>query len=122
GQFGTIAYLWRERDPAFAAEMQWMYRQQGAPPEPVVGGFVPSLAGFRSLLLDRTLPEKAPGYRSEWFPRTGVILRSHFPSARETQLHLVAGPNHAHYDRDSGSFTLWGKGRVVANDFGYYGH
>ncbi|MCU1376750.1 MAG: hypothetical protein JWO68_4036, partial [Actinomycetia bacterium] len=121
GQFGTIAYLWRERDPRFASEMQWMYRQQGSFPEPGIGGFAASLAGFRSILLDKSLPERAPPYRSEWFPRTGVMLRNHFPSARETQLHLIAGPNHEHYDFDSGSFTLWGKGRVVANDFGYYG-
>jgi hypothetical protein len=35
---------------------------------------------------------------------------------------LIAGTNHAHYDKDSGSFTLWGKGRLIANDFGYYGY
>jgi hypothetical protein len=121
GQFGTLAYLWRDRDPRFASEMQWMYRQHGSVPDPGIGGFSPSLAGFRSLLLDPRLPEKVPAYVSEWFPRTGVILRSHFPSARETQLLLIAGTNHEHYDFDSGSFTLWGKGRVVANDFGYYG-
>lgn len=121
GLFGTVAYLWRQRDPAFAAEMQWMYRQHGAYPEPVIGGFLPSLAGYRSVLLDRALPEKAPAYGSEWFPRTGVVLRNHFPSRRETQLHLIAGTNHEHYDRDSGSFTLWGKGRLIANDFGYHG-
>ena len=32
---------------------------------------------------------------------------------------MIAGPNHAHYDDDSGSITLWGKGRIVADDFGY---
>ncbi len=122
GQFGTIAYLWRERDPVFASEMQWMYRQHGSWPEPGVGGFAPSLAGFRGFLFDKTLPAKAPAYESELFPRTGVILRNHFPSARENQLHLIAGSNHEHYDRDSGSFTLWGKGRIIANDFGHSGH
>jgi hypothetical protein len=121
GEFGIVASLWKDRDPAFAAEMQWMYRQQGSSPAPGVGGFFPTLAGYRTVLLDPTIPETAPTYASAWFPRTGVMLRSHFPSARETQLHLIAGSNHAHYDRDSGSFTLWGKGRVIANDFGYYG-
>jgi hypothetical protein len=121
GEFGTVAYLWRTRDPAFASEMQWMHRQQGSYVEPGVGGFAATLAGFRRLLADNALAEKAPAYRSEWFARTGVVMRSHFPSARETQLHLIAGTNHEHYDRDSGSYTLWGKGRVVANDFGFNG-
>ncbi|HEX2826075.1 MAG TPA: hypothetical protein VHP37_07000 [Burkholderiales bacterium] len=122
GEFGTIAYLWRGRDPKFASEMQWMYRAQGSFPTPGIGGFFASLAGFRALLLDPAVPESPPGYSSEMFPKTGVILRSGFPSARETQLHMIAGTNHAHYDRDSGSFTLWGKGRVIADDFGYYGY
>ncbi|HOF89751.1 MAG TPA: hypothetical protein PLZ36_16860, partial [Armatimonadota bacterium] len=55
----------------------------------------------------------------ELFPKTGVILRDAFPSPRETQLHMIAGSNHDHYDDDSGSITLWGKGRVIADDFGY---
>jgi hypothetical protein len=122
GEFGIVAYLWKDRDPEFASEMQWMYVEQGAYSDPGVGGFFPSLAGYRKILKDDTIPPKFPAYQTEWFPRTGVILRSHFPSDRETQLHLIAGTNHAHYDRDSGSFTLWGKGRIIANDFGYYGN
>lgn len=37
-------------------------------------------------------------------------------------LHLIAGQNHDHYDKDSGSITIWGKGRIIADDFGYQGH
>jgi hypothetical protein len=121
GTFGTVAHLWKTRDPRFAAEMQWMYRQQGSFAAPGVGGFFPALAGFRKILLDTAIAPTAPAYTSEWFPSTGVMLRSHFPSDRETQLHLIAGDNHTHYDQDSGSFTLWAKGRIVANDFGYHG-
>ena len=55
------------------------------------------------------------------FPQTGAILRHHFGGERETQLHIVAGSNHAHYDYDSGSITIWGKGRLIADDFGYEG-
>ena len=51
--------------------------------------------------------------------RRGAALG--FPSDRETQLLLIAGRNHDHYDHDSGSFTLWGRGRLLANDFGYNG-
>src|ERR1051325_2547542 len=72
-------------------------------------------------MLDPNIPETAPSYKSEWFPKTGVILRSGFPSPHETQLHMIAGSNHDHYDLDSGSITLWGKGRVLADDCGYSG-
>jgi len=71
------------------------------------------------MLIDPALPAKAPAYGSELFPQTGVILRHAFPSERETQLHMIAGANHDHYDLDSGSITVWGKGRIVADDFGY---
>ncbi len=121
GEFGTLAYLWKDRDPEFAARMQWMYHQHQSYPLPGIGSGYPGLAGFRGLLLDPTLPEKAPAWGSELFPQTGVVLRSGFPSARETMLYLIAGNNHAHYDNDSGSITLWAKGRILADDFGYYG-
>jgi hypothetical protein len=121
GEFGIVAALWRDKDPRFASEMQWMYRQHGAFAAAGVGGLFPMLAGYRQLLIDPSIPEKPPAYTSELFPRTGVVLRNGFASDRETQLHLIAGSNHAHYDRDSGSITLWGKGRLIANDFGYYG-
>ena len=85
------------------------------------GGFFPTLAGYRTLLGHDGIAPKAPIYGSEWFPETGVVLRSGFPSDRETQLLLIAGRNHDHYDHDSGSFTLWGRGRLLANDFGYNG-
>jgi hypothetical protein len=122
GEFGLIASLWKHKDPEFAANMQWMHQQQGAPAEPGLGGFYPTLAGFRQALLDHSIVAKPPAYQSELFPQTGVVLRDHFPSDRETQLYLIAGANHEHYDQDSGSFTLWGKGRLIANDFGYEGY
>src|SRR5262249_48640159 len=122
GEFGLVASLWKLKEPTFAANMQWMHQQQGSPTEPGLGGFYPTLAGFRQLLIDPSIVAKPPAYGSELFTQTGVMLRSHFPSDRETQLHLIAGANHEHYDQDSGSFTLWGKGRLIANDFGYEGN
>lgn len=121
GIFGHMAVLWRERDPQFAANMQWMHRQHGSPSVPGIGGGYPTLAGFRTLLLDADLPAAAPDWKSELFPEAGVMLRNGPASARETQLYLIAGRLHDHYDDDSGSFTLWGKGRLLANDFGYTG-
>ena len=120
-EFGLMAALWRDHDPEFAAQMQWMHVEGGSYPEPGIGGFFPTLAGFRELLSDPSIPRQAPTWGSELFPQTGAILRNGFPGDRETQLHMIAGSHHAHYDYDSGSITLWGKGHVVADDFGYYG-
>ncbi|HOF86495.1 MAG TPA: hypothetical protein PLZ36_00140 [Armatimonadota bacterium] len=120
GEFGIVAFLFRDRDPEFAAQMQWMHRQHKSFPYPGIGGGYPAFAGYRALMIDPAIPERAPAWGSELFPETGVILRTGFPDPRETQLYLIGGTNHAHYDDDSGSITIYGKGRILADDFGYY--
>jgi len=120
GEFGNAAFLWKEKDPAFAAQLQWMHRQQGSPTRPGVGGRWPVMAGYRSLFFDETLPEAVPAYGSELFPETGVVLRNRYASGNETMLYLIAGSHYQHYDYDSGSITLWGKGEAIADDFGYH--
>jgi hypothetical protein len=123
GEFALVAALWKERDPEFASHMQWMFRQHGSYRYPGIGGFYPTLAGYRGLLEEQADVEPvAPDYGSELFPKTGAVLRTGFPGERETMLHMIAGTNHAHYDRDSGSIYLWGKGRILADDFGYTGY
>ena len=120
GMFGIVAGLWKERDPKFAAEMQWMCEEHGSPPVGLFGPFA-TLAGYRSLLKSHDVAPKVPSYGSEWFRKTGVVLRHGFGSDRESYLHLIAGSQHDHYDFDSGSIVLWGKGRLLADDFGYIG-
>jgi hypothetical protein len=121
GIFGTMANLWKDRDPEFAANMQWMFEQHHSWPHACIGGGYPGMIGCNGIYRGSTVKPKAPAWGSELFPKTGVILRDQFPAERETQLHLIAGTNHEHYDDDSGSITLWGKGRIIAEDFGYYG-
>jgi hypothetical protein len=121
GEYGVVAAVWKKRDPAFASELQWLYEQHNRYAEPGIGGGYPALAGFRDLLLDPAIPARPPAYGSELFPETGAVLRNAYPSARETYLYMILGRNHAHYDMDSGSITFWGKGRILADDFGYYG-
>jgi len=122
GEFGILAYLYREKDPQFSAEMQWMFKQNNMYIYSCVGGFLPAFAGYRELLTDPKLPDSVPHYLSTLFPQTGLVLRDSYPSARETYLHLIQGDNHAHYDDDSGSIILYGKGRILADEFGYYGY
>ncbi|MCA9039418.1 MAG: hypothetical protein KDA65_03625 [Planctomycetaceae bacterium] len=120
GLFGILAGLWKDRDPDFAAEMQWMYEEQGATGLGLGWSF-PAMTGYTELLKDNAISPRAPGLKSRWFEKTGVVLRNHLLSDRETYLYLIAGSNHDHYDFDSGSLVLWGKGRKLVDDWGYIG-
>lgn len=120
GMFGIMAGLWKDRDPVFASHMQWMNEEHGSPPVGLFGPFA-TFSGYKSLLKQHGVAPKAPQYGSEWFHKTGVVLRSHFGTDRENYLHLIAGSQHDHYDFDSGSVVLWGRGRLLADDFGYIG-
>ncbi len=122
GEFGLLAFLYRDTDPDFAAEMKWMHLQHKSWPTPGIGGAYPGFSGYRTILSDPAIEPKAPKWTSTLFPKTGVILRHGFPDPRESMLHMIAGSNHAHYDKDSGSITIWGKGRIIADDFGYQGY
>jgi hypothetical protein len=118
--FCLVAGIWQQEDPEFAAQMQWMCEQQGTD-RLGLGWSFPSLAGYRSMLYAEELEPVKPDYGSTWFSETGVILRNGLHENRESWLHLIAGQNHEHYDQDSGSIVLWGKGGVLANDWGYIG-
>ncbi|HQZ66815.1 MAG TPA: hypothetical protein PLY87_17105, partial [Planctomycetaceae bacterium] len=120
GMFGIVAGLWKDRDPEFAANMQWMCEEHGSPDIGLLGSFG-TFSGYKTQLKANGVVPVAPAYGSEWFRNTGVVLRNTFASDRETYLHLIAGSQHDHYDFDSGSIVLWGKGRVLADDFGYIG-
>jgi len=117
-----LAFMWKDRDPEFAAHMKWMQLQQGNTRFQATGGFVPSFAGYRKLFMANTVVPKAPHYESRVWPETSVILRNHYGDPLENMLYMIAGEGHSHYDRDSGSITLWGKGEIIADDFGYYGY
>jgi hypothetical protein len=121
GEFGILARLYKDRDPEFSAQMQWLFQQHRSYEGAGIGGSGHSSGAMRPILVDASLPAKPPAYGTEWFSKTGVILRNGFPSDRETSLYLIAGRNHEHYDFDHGSITIWGKGRIVADDFGYNG-
>jgi hypothetical protein len=119
--YAYMAKVWRERDPDYANAMRWMWEQQGLPTWPGIGGAYPATDGIREVLFDATPSKGAPKWGSEHFPGSGVVLRAHFPSERESQLYLIQGNLHDHYDDDKGSFELWGKGRPLCGDFGYSG-
>ena len=116
---GWLARLWKDKDPVFARQMQWMWHEQGAFPRPGFGGAF-GVSGYSALMFDSSIPAEAPPWGSEWFPEAGAVFRAHFPSDCETYLHYIQGRLHQHYDYDEGSFILWGKGQPLCEDFGYY--
>jgi len=118
---GWLARLWKEKDPEFAKQMQWAWKEQGFFRQPGIGGAYPSATGYSWLMFDYSIPAQPPHWQSEWFPECGVVMHAHFPSDCETYLYLIAGKLHDHYDYDEGSFILWGKGKPLCEDFGYYG-
>lgn len=121
GICGVAASIWRERDPDFAARMLWLHEQGGSFGNLGIGWNFPSMLGYRWLMNQTGLTPKPAAFGSHWFRKTGVVLRNTLQSERETYLHLIAGANHDHYDLDSGSLILYGKGRVLCDDWGYIG-
>ena len=119
--FGYMAKTYRDKDPDFADTMRWMWEQHGRPMHPGIGGAYPTTDGYREVLVDFEPAQRPPKWRVKSFPGSGVILRNGFPGDRETQLYLIQGSLHEHYDHDIGSFELWGKGRPLCLDFGYNG-
>lgn len=117
--FGTMAALYRERDSEFAAEMEWMHREQGSFGEPGILSYYPALMGYRIFYRDSGLEPRIPDWGSAVYPETGVLLRNVVGSERETMLHLIAGRNHSHYYNDSGSITLWGLGSELCDEDAY---
>jgi len=118
---GWAAYIWKDRDPAFSREMQWVWKEQGYFHRPGIGGLYPGVFGYTKFILDPNLPSQAPQWGSELFPDAGAVFRAHFPSSAETYMHYIQGPLHRHYDWDEGSFILWGRGQPLIEEFGYYG-
>jgi len=119
GAFGLMAYLWRTQDPAFAARMQWLHQEHGSFGEPGILSYYPAMMGYRRFLTDGSIQPTVPSWSSACYPETGVQLRNASGSDRETTLYLIAGRNHSHYFNDSGSITLWGKGRELCDEDSY---
>ena len=120
--FGAMAKLYRQANPEKAAELQWMWRQQGKPHWIGLGG-ASELNFYEETLIDEDWNPPMPKWASELFPGFGAVLESGFPGERETYMVYHQGDVAvAHYDDDQGSFEMWGKGRPLCLDWGYNGY
>ncbi len=117
--FGMMANLWREKDPDFAAQMQWMNREHGSFNAPGILSYYPAFMGYRWFFTNDDVNPKTPAWTSNCYPETGVLLRNVLGSNRETTLYMIAGRNHSHYFNDSGSITIWGKGSELCDEDSY---
>jgi hypothetical protein len=121
GVYGLIAAMWNQRDPAFAAQMQWMFEQSGSIPALGNGWNFPAMLGYRFQMSQSGVTAQPANFGSTLYRNTGAVLRNTMQTDRETYLHIIGGPNNSHYDYDSGSIILYGKGRVLCDDWGYLG-
>lgn len=119
GTFGVLASIWKEKDPAFASEMQWMHLEHGSPGEPGILSYYPAFMGYRSFFRNSGVAPRKPALKSQYYQETGVQLRNVIGSDRETTLYMIAGRFHSHYFNDSGSITVWGKGSELCHEDDY---
>ncbi|MCX5661110.1 MAG: hypothetical protein NTW19_15600 [Planctomycetota bacterium] len=122
GLFGTLAQVYRKSNPQLADEMLWTWLQQGKSRSGSIGEGMHDATLFpptTSATNAATPAPGAPAWGSEHFPGSGAVMRSGFPTERETYLYLLHGGFAEHYDDDRGSFELWGKGRPLCLDWGY---
>ena len=117
--FGVMACLWKDKDPSFAAQMEWMHREHGSFGEPGILSYYPAFMGYRSFFQSSGLNPKVPAWGSQYYQETGVQLRNVIGSDRETTLYMIAGRFHSHYYNDSGSIAIWGKGSELCGDDNY---
>jgi len=118
--FGLMAYLWKKKDPKFAAEMAWMHNEHGNFNQPGILSYYPAFDGYERFFADISgVTPKKPDWTSQYYPEVGVQLRNTIGSDRETTLYMIAGRHHNHYFNDSGSITLWGKGAELCDEDDY---
>jgi hypothetical protein len=110
---GAMARVMRAIDPAYSADLQWAWLEEGA------SGNMGHMGGFAYIACDKRLPAKTPVWTSEVLPRTGAVLRHGLGTADEHQVMLYSGDHFAaFYTGHTGSFpSIFAYGVPVAGTF-----
>jgi len=113
GTCGVMARVMRERDPAYSAQMQWAWLEEGASYR------FQHLGGFSYVSCDPNLPSRKPSWPSEVFPYAGAVLRHGLGTPDEHQVILYSGDHFAaFYPGHTGSFpSIFAYGTPVAGSF-----
>jgi len=110
---GAMARATRTSDPAYSAQLQWAWLEEGA------SNRLSHMGGFAYVACDKRLPATTPEWPSEVFPRAGAVLRHGLGTPNEHQLILYSGDhNHAFYPGHTGGFaSIFAYGTPVAGLF-----
>jgi len=110
---GAMARVTRSSDPAYSAQLQWAWLEEGA------SSLLSHMGGFAYVSCDKRLPSQTPAWPSEVFPRAGAVLRHGLGTPNEHQVTLYSGDHaHAFYPGHTGSFaSIFAYGTPVAGLF-----
>ncbi|MHB9023916.1 MAG: hypothetical protein ACYC7E_07020 [Armatimonadota bacterium] len=114
GLGGMMARATMDSDPEYAKAQQWMWKREGYPT--LIGDS--RIGGYSYVYLDKTLPEKNPGWTSDLFPRVGAILRQDLGSPDEYYINLLCTYENDSYPSESGSLAaFFAKGAPIQSRF-----
>jgi len=110
---GAMARVTRHSDPAYSAQLQWSWLEEGASSQ------LQHLGGFAYVACDRQLPAQTPAWPSEVFPRAGAVLRHGLGTPDEHQVTLYCGDHgHAFYPGHTGCLaSIFAYGTPLAGSF-----
>jgi hypothetical protein len=110
---GAMARATRQSDPAYSAQLQWAWLEEGA------SSHYQHLGGFAYVSCDKHLPAQKPTWPSEVFPRAGAVLRHGLGTLDEHQVTLYSGDHdHAFYIGHTGCLaSIFAFGKPVAGLF-----
>ena len=113
GTCSAMARATRHSDPAYSAQLQWAWLEEGADTS------LNHLGGFAHVSCDKSLPARTPEWTSEVFPYTGAVLRHGLGTPDEHQVTLYSGDHFAaFYPTQTGSFpSIFAYGTPVAGSF-----
>jgi len=110
---GAMARVTRTSDPAYSAQLQWAWLEEGA------SSLLSHMGGFAYVSCDKQLPAQTPDWSSEVFPRAGAVLRHGLGTPDEHQVILYSGDHaHAFYTGHTGCLaSVFAYGTPVAGLF-----
>ena len=113
GTCGVMARMACRSDPAYAADLQWAWLEEGG------SARLRHLGGFSYVSCDRRLPARTPAWTSEMFPYAGAVLRHGLETSDEHQVMLYSGDHFAaFYPGHTGSIpSIFAYGTPVAGSF-----
>lgn len=118
--FGTAAKMTQKSDPAFSALMAWIFATSGS--KTASNDF--RLGGYEDYYADRTLPQTAPTWSTDFFPQLGTIHRAAFNTPNESYLNFLGATDGERnldiWTPGIGGISQWfGRGKPLSTCFNF---